>query len=90
MATSLRTQGVRYPNGQEQTAGSQKPQWAGSTNLSNVINSYRNFPNGTKVAFWESRFQNTGFTGNGSVNFQDFRRRVYRKDGNNNWTEVGG
>ena len=90
MPTSLRTQGVRFNNGQEQERASVKPQWASLTTLSSVINTYRNFPNGTKVAFWERRYQNTGFTGNGSRTLEDWYRRVYRKDGNNSWTEVGG
>lgn len=90
MTTRIRNDGVVYPSGEVQGTGSEAPIWAGRTNLSNVRNSYRNFPNGTKVAFWDERNQNTGFTGNGSRNLTDWWRRVYRKDGNNAWTEVGG
>lgn len=69
------------------------PLWAGQTSAANVIATYANnsaFPIGTKVAFWETRFQ-TLYGGNGSATFSDLYRRVLQKVNNvNGWVDVGG
>lgn len=71
----------------------EQPFWAGTTTAANVIATYANntsFPIGTRVAFWEQRFQ-TLFGGNGSATFSDLYRRVLRKVNNSNaWVDVGG
>jgi hypothetical protein len=56
------------------------PLWAGVTTLSNVISTYSNFPEGTKVAFWEERIYFRPANSNGgSVQIDDRYRRVVEK-----------
>lgn len=65
------------------------PFWAGTTSLTNVINTYVNFPIGTKVAFLDQRSYSVG-TGNGAATIRDLYRRVVRKVSNTSWVDVGG
>lgn len=91
MPTKIRTQGILFDNGEQQnTSPGDPPIWAGTTNDNNVRNSYNNFPIGTKVAHRDTRYRNTGWTGNGTGTLRDDWRRVWEKTGNNSWNELGG
>lgn len=82
MTTRLRGNRVDFPDGTQQTTARNQPQFAGQTNYSNVRSTYANFPVGTVVGFW--------FLQNRSGNFNDRYKVMYKKTGNNSWSEVGG
>ena len=64
--------------------------WAGATTLSNVQATYRNYPAGTKVAFWEERnYSRPANSNGGSVSISDRYRRVVQKQPNGSWANVG-
>jgi hypothetical protein len=68
-----------------------QPLWAGETTFANVVATYINFPNGTKVAYWEERvyFRPANSNG-GSVQINDRYRRVIRKNSASSWSDIGG
>jgi hypothetical protein len=68
---------------------SEPPLWAGVSTEPNIISTYRNFPIGTKVAYWEER-RTTVYGGNGSATLTDRYYRVIRKISSTSWTTVGG
>ena len=66
-----------------------EPIWAGTTSLTNVRNTYANFPIGTKVAFLDTRTYSIG-VGNGAATISDQFRRVVKKIDALTWVDVGG
>jgi len=67
------------------------PLWAGATTFSNVKATYANYPNGTRVSFWEERnYTRPANSNGGSVSISDRYRRTVKKTGANTWTNIGG
>jgi hypothetical protein len=93
LQTARRINGVFFDGTQDINILGQEPIWAGVSSVGAVVSTFSNnsvYPPGTKVAFWEQRFQ-TLFGGNGSATFSDLYRRVIRKENNfNGWADVGG
>jgi hypothetical protein len=67
-----------------------QPYWAGATNLSNVTSTYRNFPTGTRVSFWEERtYYRPSNSNGGNVTISDRYRRTVQKRANGTWYDIG-
>ena len=82
---------LRVKQAIDQALGNTTVYWAGATNLNNVKTTYVNFPNGTKVAFFEERvYYRPSNSNGGSVQINDRYRRVVQKVTDSNWVDVGG